>query len=48
MTKLSYRLSLVNPIAVRKVDNIDVAMRAYDIKSIKDLANGRFRLLDRI
>ena len=48
MTRSSYRSSLVDPIAVREVDNIDVAMRAYGIKSTRDSANGRFRLLDRI
>ena len=48
MTRSSYISSLVNPIAMREVDNIDVAIRAYDIKSMKDLANGKFRLLDKI
>ena len=48
MTRSSYKSSLVNSIAVREVDNIDVAMRAYGIKSMKDSANRRFRLLDRI
>ena len=46
MTKSSYRSSLVNSIAMREVDNIDVAMQAYGIKLIKDSANERFRLLD--
>ena len=48
MTRLFYRLSLINSIAMREVDNIDVAIQAYGIKSKRDLANGRFGLLDRI
>ena len=36
----SYRPSLVNPIAVREVDNSGAAMRAWALRSTRDLANG--------
>ena len=48
MTRSSYKLSLINSIAVKKVDNIDIAIQAYGIKSTRDLTNKRFILLDRI
>ena len=37
MTRSSYRSSLVNPIDVREVDNIDIAIWAYSIKLTRDL-----------
>ena len=48
MTKSFYRLSLVDLIAVREVDNINIAMQAYGIKLTKDSAKKKFRLLEQI